>query len=161
MTPDMIDELLADARERMLKSVEAMRNEFGSSLALGWKMRRRGELRSPKLPDVRSSHCWLLPEFSMHRLPVPCDAVTAAGMTRSSPFRVASATACAEIEMLLAPMNRPKKVATVRRGSCTRTLWNALSIEMQVSEFATSGSRLRACGSLQLIQADDAMPMFE
>jgi ribosome recycling factor len=30
MTTDMIDELLADARERMTKSVEAMRNEFGS-----------------------------------------------------------------------------------------------------------------------------------
>jgi ribosome recycling factor len=30
MTTDMIDELLADARERMHKSVEAMRNEFGS-----------------------------------------------------------------------------------------------------------------------------------
>src|SRR5689334_23659306 len=30
MTTDMIDELLADARERMHKSVEAMRHEFGS-----------------------------------------------------------------------------------------------------------------------------------
>jgi ribosome recycling factor len=30
MTTDMIDELLADARERMHKSVEAIRNEFGS-----------------------------------------------------------------------------------------------------------------------------------
>src|SRR6201995_2834758 len=30
MTTDMIDELLADARERMTKSVEAMRSEFGS-----------------------------------------------------------------------------------------------------------------------------------
>ena len=30
MTTDMIDELLADARERMTKSVEATRNEFGS-----------------------------------------------------------------------------------------------------------------------------------
>src|SRR5437588_375084 len=30
MTTDMIDELLADARERMHKSVEAMRSEFGS-----------------------------------------------------------------------------------------------------------------------------------
>src|SRR6476660_5625545 len=30
MTTDMIDELLADARERMHKAVEAMRNEFGS-----------------------------------------------------------------------------------------------------------------------------------
>ena len=30
MTTDMIDELLADARERMTKSVEAIRTEFGS-----------------------------------------------------------------------------------------------------------------------------------
>ena len=30
MTTDMIDELLADARDRMHKSVEAIRNEFGS-----------------------------------------------------------------------------------------------------------------------------------
>ena len=30
MTTDMIDELLADARERMTKSVEATRVEFGS-----------------------------------------------------------------------------------------------------------------------------------
>ena len=30
MTTDMIDELLADARERMHKSVESMRGEFGS-----------------------------------------------------------------------------------------------------------------------------------
>ena len=30
MTTDMIDELLADARGRMAKSVDAMRNEFGS-----------------------------------------------------------------------------------------------------------------------------------
>jgi len=30
MTTDMMDELLADARERMHKSVEAIRNEFGS-----------------------------------------------------------------------------------------------------------------------------------
>jgi len=30
MTTDMIDEFLADARERMHKSVEAIRNEFGS-----------------------------------------------------------------------------------------------------------------------------------
>src|ERR1700746_4171029 len=30
MTTEMINELLADARERMTKSVEAMRHEFGS-----------------------------------------------------------------------------------------------------------------------------------